>query len=316
MDIKIWGCRGSQTTPLTNAEIESKIKKVLERASSADIASEEAIDGFLKSLPFSMKHTYGGNTTCITVSAGGRRLIIDCGSGFANLGKTLMAGDFSKGRGAVDILMTHTHLDHIKGIPFFEPLYIKGNRFTFYSPVKDLHDRLASQQKSAFFPIPLDSMASEKVFKHVNCDEDFFIDDFKISSKEMPHPGGSYGYRIEYNGKAFVYTGDCEFNMAELEKIGDYRKFFSNAELLIFDTQYTFDESIKKVNWGHSTAFMALDIAAMFGVKHVILFHHNPAYNDAKLDEILGDAISYQKTHVKLQNTVVELAYDGLEISI
>jgi len=316
MNIKIWGCRGSKTTPLTNADIESKIKKVLEQTSSVDITSEEAINSFLNSLPFSQKNTYGGNTTCITVSFGNQKLIIDCGSGFVSLGKDLMTGDFSKGQGVADILMTHTHWDHIQGIPFFEPFYVKGNRFTFHSPIENLHERLIHQQQSEFFPISFDSMASEKIFKLINSEEDFFIGDAKIFTKEMPHPGTSYGYRIEHGGKTFVYTGDCEFNTTELDKIDSYGKFFSNAELLIFDAQYTFGESIKKLNWGHSSAFMALDIAAMFGVKHIVLFHHNPAYNDAKLDEILADTTSYQKMHEKMQHTFVEAAYDGLEISI
>ena len=316
MNIKILGCRGSQITPLASADVESKIKKVLKQASSKNIASEDTINTFINSLSFSQKNTYGGNTTCLSVLAGNRRLIIDCGSGLVNLGKDLMDENFSKGQGVADILMTHTHWDHINGIPFFEPFYIKGNRFTFYSPIEALYDRLVHQQEPVFFPIPFDRMASEKIFKHINCNEDFFIDDIKIFTKAMPHPGTSYGYRIEHDGKVFVYTGDCEFDTTELDRIDTYRNFFSNAELLIFDTQYTFSESINKLNWGHSSAFVALDIAAMFGVKRIILFHHDPTYDDAKLDKILADTIIYQRLHEKLQNTVVEVAYEGMEISI
>ncbi|MDR3238043.1 MAG: MBL fold metallo-hydrolase, partial [Spirochaetia bacterium] len=252
MNIKIWGSRGSHPTPLSSKAIELKIKRVLELAASEDISSPKAVDDFVKKLPFSMKHTYGGNTTCIELTVGGRHIIIDCGSGLVNLGKHLMNGPFGEGKGTADIFITHTHWDHIQGIPFFVPIYIAGNSFNFYSPVPNLHKRLVHQQAATHFPILFDGTASTKQFFKIAMNKVFLLDEVRVIPKKMPHPGKSYAYRIEYGGKTFVYTGDCEFNIGELDKINSYRSIFDKADVLLFDAQYTFADSINKFEWGHS----------------------------------------------------------------
>ena len=319
MKIKLWGVRGSMPTPLTGEDIEQKIRKTLNLAKPGDLSSEETVDEFLQTLPFSLKSTYGGNTTCIELTTDdGRTIIVDCGSGMVNLGKKLMNESFLDGTGYADILMTHTHWDHIQGIPFFAPFYVKGNHFTFFSPIDDLHDRIMYQQVSTHFPIIFDAMQSTKEFAFITTDETYLLqDDIKIFSKQMPHPGKSYGYRIEHNGKVFVYTSDCEFNITEIDQIGDYENFFNNADVLIFDAQYTFAEAMHKMDWGHSSAFIAVDIATRFNAKHLVLFHHDPAYGDSKLDDILTNTLNYQSVHdSKMEALKIDIAHEGLEIDI
>lgn len=319
MKVKLWGVRGSYPTPLNTETIEEKIVKALTIARPGDISSEESVRSFVRSLPLSIRGTYGGNTACMEVrTSTGELVIIDCGSGLVNLGRELMSGDFGKGRGAASIFVTHTHWDHIHGIPFFTPIYIKGNRFNFYSAFPDLKERIDYQQADTHFPISFDSMQASKRFFTVKQDENFFINDVKIYVKSMPHPGGAYGIRVEDGDKVFVYTSDCEFSINEMDDIHTYDDFFKNADVLLFDAQYTFHESlIDKISWGHSSASIAIDIAAKYDVKKLVLFHHDPNYSDEKLNSVISNARSYMNVNKKVgEHLQLDLAYEGMEFNL
>ena len=314
MKIKLWGVRGSIPTPYTEQTVREKIFRALERATPADIVSSESINRYIDSLPMAIKGAYGGNSTCVQVLPDNNELIvIDCGTGIRNLGRELMAGDFGKGKGIGNILMTHTHWDHVQGIPFFTPFYVPGNRFTVYSPYKDMKERIEYQQVFTHFPVNLEYMLATKEFVTLEKEGEFYLNGVRILNKRMRHPGGSFGYRIEENGKVFVFTSDCEFNLDEIDGIDQYRDFFSDADVVIFDAQYTFDESFNKIDWGHSSASIAIDIAARFNVKKLILFHHDPEYSDEKLDMVLANAKSYVSMNLRRKNIdlVVDLAIEG-----
>ena len=318
MRIKLWGVRGSIPTPISGEYIERKIYRALSLARPGDITSEESIQAFIQSLPFSVRSTYGGNTTSIQVVTGtGDQIIIDCGSGLKPMGMDLVKGDFGTGRGTATILLSHTHWDHIQGIPFFLPFYVRGNRFNFYSAIPDLKKRLDHQQVFSHFPVTFDFLNSTKDFFTIEPDEELYINDTRVLNKIMPHPGDAYGYRIEDRGGVMVYTSDCEFNINEIEHIENYREFFSNADVVVFDTQYTFEESIDKLEFGHSSAAIAIDIAGMFNVKRLILFHHEPSYDDEKLEYVLFNARTYLSMNAKrIGDLQVDIAYEGMEIDI
>ncbi len=318
MKIKLWGVRGSIPTPLTGQDVEDKVRRVLKLARPGDVTSDDAVEAFLKTIPFSSYHTYGGNTSCVEiVTDDGDIIIIDCGSGIINLGRELLKTEFNRGCGNASILITHTHWDHLQGIPFFGPFYFEGNRFNFYSPLPDLKERLEYQHGPTHFPISLDFMPATKDFFQISEDEEFFLNDVRIFAKRMPHPGGSYGYRIEHNGSVFVFTGDCEFNIDKIEDIEKYGDLFHDADLALFDTQYTFDEAINKMDWGHSSASIGIDIAGMYNINHLLLFHHDPAYDDEKLDSVLASARIYHRMNAKKIGDVrIDIAYEGLELEI
>ncbi len=318
MKIKLWGVRGSIPTPITGDLIEKKIRRALTLAKPGDITSGEAIDEFITSLPFSIKSTFGGNTTSMeVVSESGELVIIDLGSGAKNLGKELMGRGFGEGKGVGTVLFTHTHWDHVQGIPFFLPFYIEGNRFNIYSPYDDLKSRLDLQHAYTHFPITLDYMKSDKEFFTIPKEDELFLNDLRVLNKMMPHPGMAYGYRIEENGKAFVYTSDCEFNIHQIDNIQGYRDFFLDADVVVFDTMYTFEESIHKMEFGHSSASIAIDIAGMFNVKRLILFHHEPDYNDEKLENVLANAKTYLTMNPnRPKDLIIDIAYEGMEINL
>jgi phosphoribosyl 1,2-cyclic phosphodiesterase len=318
MKIKLWGVRGSIPTPLSSDGVRKKIKKALTLASPADIASDESVERFIDSLPPSARGTYGGNTTSLElVTDSGELFIIDCGSGLKGLGMELAKGDFGRGSGSANILLTHTHWDHIQGIPFFIPFFIKGNTFKIYSPFGDCRERIEYQQVFTHFPVNLDYMLATKEFITLEKDSELLLKNVRIANKGMRHPGGAFGYRIEENDRSFIYTSDCEFNMEEMHDIDLYFDFFSNADVVVFDTQYTFDEFFNKIDWGHTPASIAIDIAARFNVKRLILFHHDPDYNDEKLDEVLANAKDYMGINMREGGSPqLDIAYEGMVIEL
>jgi len=288
------------------------------QATPGDISTEESIDRFIDTLPWSIKGTYGGNTTCLeVVTEDGDIIIIDCGTGLKNLSRELMKEEFGRGKGFANILMTHTHWDHVQGIPFFIPFYIKGNRFHIYSPINDIRERIEYQQVFTHFPVNLDVMYADKEFFILEKEADFYLNNTRITNKRMRHPGGCFGYRIEENGKSFVFTSDCEFNLDEIDYIDSYRDFFTDADVCVFDTQYTFEESIDKIDWGHSAAPIAIDIALRFNVKKLILFHHEPDYSDDKLESVLSTAKTYLNMSVKRRGSLeILIAREGMVIDL
>ena len=318
MRIKFWGVRGSIPSSLSSDTVRKKIKRALTLASPADIISEESIDRFIDTLPVSVKGTFGGNTTTFEVKTdSGELFIIDCGTGIKALGMELVKSEFGKGTGFGNILLTHTHWDHVQGIPFFLPFFIKGNRFNIYSPYTDCKERIEYQQIFTHFPVNLDYMLATKEFITLEKESEMFLNNIKIMNKRMRHPGGAFGYRIEENGKSFIYTSDCEFNIDEMLDIDTYKDFFQNADVLVFDTQYTFDDFINKIDWGHSPASIAIDIASRFNVKKLVLFHHDPDYSDEKLEEVLASAKAYMGINIKKSGSLkLEIAHEGMEINL
>ncbi len=320
MRIKLWGVRGSIPTPFVHQNVSDKIRKALMLATTRDISSEEAINRFIDSLPFSTRGAYGGNTTCLEVRTKQNDLIVvDGGTGLKNLGASLMKEDFGQGKGTGTMLFTHTHWDHIQGIPFFVPFYIKGNRFNIYSPFDDIKKRIEYQQVFSHFPVNLDYMFATKEFFVLEKEAAFHLNDITIINKRMRHPGGCFGYRFEEDGKTFVFTSDCEFNVDEMDYIESYKDFFSNADVCVFDAQYTFEDSVlNKVDWGHSSASIAIDIASKFNVKKLILWHHDPDHNDEKLDSVLSNAKTYMNMDKKKRSRSmeIEVAYEGMELNL
>ena len=318
MIIELWGVRGSLPSPTGNAEYRLKLREILQMAVDKKVSSPAEIELFLSALPQSLQHVYGGNTTCVSVQAkSGRLYILDCGTGVRTLGDILMKGKSSKGQEKIDIFITHTHWDHIQGVPFFKPLYIPGNDVTFYSGIPDLHERLKYQQTERFFPVPFDAMAAGKTFTMISEGVPLALEDgLTVECCRIKHPGGSMAYRFTEDGKSFVFATDAEFTGEYLESMKPAQDaFFTDAELLVIDSQYTLNEAFKKFDWGHTSYTMAVNCAVRWNTRHLVLTHHEPAYFDDKLETIAAEAVDHRNA-MESETPVVHMAREGMRFVI
>jgi ribonuclease BN (tRNA processing enzyme) len=314
MNVRFWGTRGSIPTPIVPAGVEDKIRQALHGAVGLDLASEAAIERYIQRLPSTVRHTIGGNTACVEVRAGERLLILDAGTGLRLLGYELMKAEFGRGLGETDLFISHTHWDHIQGLPFFVPLFVPGNRLTVHSPRDDLEAALVGQQTEIYFPVRLDDLSADVQFHRIVAETWFLIDDVRIYPLQLSHPGKSYGYRIEHGGKSVVYATDSEYERLTEASTQVYKDFFRDADLLIFDAQYTLNDALDKAGWGHSSPLMGAELAHRAGVRRLALFHHDPMADDRAVYGGLQQAEAYlAKRQSECQ---VMVASEGLEIEL
>jgi phosphoribosyl 1,2-cyclic phosphodiesterase len=227
---------------------------------------------------------YGGNTSCLELQLPDKQSIIfDAGSGLRNLGAKLL----KESDGAqldLKVFLTHFHWDHIQGIPFFSPLFRSGNRVTFHSHCNGkLEEILEGQMSRPYFPIDLASVAARREFVDFGT-ESMTFNGVTVHPFPLNHPQGAVGYRIETGNAVIVYATDLEHGHAKLDRV--LRDHAAGADLLVYDAQYTPEEYSKYKGWGHSTWVEGVQVAREAGAKRLLLFHHDPAHNDAFLDEV------------------------------
>ncbi len=312
MKVKFWGTRGSIPTPISSTVIEYKIRQALRGAAGLDLSSEQAIDRCLQRLPAEVRHTIGGNTACVEVRAGRQLLILDAGSGLRMLGYELMNSEFGQGQGVANILISHTHWDHIQGLPFFKPGFVPGNRLTFHSPHAHLEAAVAHQQDELYFPVPLSYLSADIQFRRIPAATWTQFGELRVYPLQMSHPGESYSYRIEYDGASLVYATDAEYKNTDSESTEAYVDHFRDADLLIFDAQYSKDDALNRRDWGHSSPAMGAELAHQAGVRRLALFHHDPTSSDRAILSGLQQAEEYLAE--RSSNCQVIIANEGIEL--
>jgi phosphoribosyl 1,2-cyclic phosphodiesterase len=244
---------------------------------------------------------YGGNTACIGIDGPRDRLVIlDAGSGLRPLGHELMKqGNSSL---TADILLTHTHWDHIQGLPFFKPLSSRGTSVCIYGAAQEgvpLKEILGRQMDPMVFPVPLNALAAALTVVEIS-EGELEIDDFKICAFRLRHPGTTLGYRLvpTAGGRQVAYVTDNELGSGgSYEVPPDWRErmveFVGGADTLIHDAMYP-DQIIQaRAGWGHSTPRQAVDLAHEARCRRLILFHHEPEHSDDALDNLLADTRNY-----------------------
>ena len=313
MQVRFWGVRGSIPAPQLPSQIKSKLSAVLERLTPDDLASEKSREKFLAELPPWLFGTVGGNTTCVSVSLDDQRnfIVFDCGSGLRELGLYLTK-EKSKPHN-FHIFFSHFHWDHIQGLPFFNPGYDPSVMLNFYSPKPNLDTILNGQMTAPYFPVHMESMGAKKIFHTLS--EPVKFGDVSITWKKMNHPGDSYSYKVDDGNHKLIFSTDTELSAADFTRSEENIRYFQDTDLLIIDSQYTLGEAIEKYNWGHSAFSMAVDFGANWGIKHLVLFHHDPTYDDRKLHNILQSARWYME-RMNIKGIKLSLATEGLEISL
>lgn len=236
---------------------------------------------------------YGGNTACSEVRCGEQILILDAGTGIRQLGLSLLE-EFKQKPIHGHIFIGHTHWDHIQGFPFFTPAFIPGNKFMIYSlhgAEKPLEKVFRGQMDNDYFPVLLTEMKADLEFNELVSEVN--LGEIHISYMFLNHPGLAIGFRISFEGRSLVYMSDHE-SYGRLLPGGpgphpldlEIARFAENADLLISEAQYTEEEYVHKKGWGHSTFVDVLERAAEANVKRLAIIHHDPAHNDAFMDQV------------------------------
>ena len=313
MRIRFWGVRGSIPAPLLPSQVKSKISAVLERLSPEDISSARSREKFLSELPPWLFGTVGGNTTCISVALENihELIVFDCGSGIRELG--IAQSRETKKNLHYHIFFTHYHWDHLQGLPFFGPAYNPAVEIDFYSPRPNMESSLYGQMTSPYFPAYMESMPSKKNFHTITNPLNF--GEARISWRKMNHPGDSFSYKVDDGKHTFIFSTDTELSTDDFNKTEENTSYFENADLIVLDSQYTLGEAIEKYNWGHTAFSMAVDFAANWNIKHLVLFHHDPTYDDRKLFNILQSARWYME-RMNIRGIELSLAIEGMEIKL
>lgn len=249
---------------------------------------------------------YGGNTACVEVRVGNEIIILDAGTGLRPLGRAL-AKEFRGQPLNISLLLTHTHWDHIQGLPFFDPIYRPGNDIRIYGyegARSSLVQILSGQMESPFFPVTLNELPGSVKIEELK-ELSFQIGDVRVEACFMNHPGVCVGYRIFTEERSLVYIPDNEplfrhsvetsfwvnsamsTSGADVE-LAKFRRFVQGADVLILDAQYDLEEYRRHVGWGHGCVDDALNIAMTAGVKQLFLFHHDPDHDDVKVDAMVA----------------------------
>ena len=316
--VRFWGTRGSLPVALTAAGVRRKLSEVLRTAGGRIFATDADVEQFLDGLPFPVTGTYGGHSSCVEIETGGPDYFVcDMGSGLRPFGQAAMARRAGAAGQTFHIFQSHLHWDHIMGLPFFVPAFIPGNRVVIYGGHAELESALRRQQERPSFPVDFSIFGAKMEFVHLEPGRVYDIAGVRVRTLLQRHAGDSYGYRFESQGKVLVYSTDSEHPWKETEHLERFVEFFRGADLVIFDAMYSLADAITvKADWGHSSNVVGVELCQRAGARHLCMFHHEPVFDDAAIEAVLGETRRLEEITRSTSRLQVSAAYDGLEIGL
>jgi len=328
MRVQFWGTRGSLPAPCPAEQVRRKVVAAVEAARGKDLPTRDAVEAFVDTLPFAQRGCYGTNTACVQIGEQpGEHLLCDAGSGLRDFAHSLIKTGKIRETAQFHIFISHLHWDHIQGFPFFTPAFLAGNEVTFHTCHAETEAAIRQQMGAPSFPVGYEELGAKIRYVVHPVGEAFEVAGHTVKTIEHNHPGRAYGYRFEKEGRAVVYSTDCEHKDDAYDPDYRFLDFFREADLLIFDAQYSLaDATFTKANWGHSSNVLGVELAARAGVKRLAIFHHEPTSSDEELDEFLHNTRMYRSIYHResgaeeagkpLLPEEILLAWDGLTIRV
>ena len=316
--VRFWGTRGSLPVALTAENVRAKLEAALRGARGLALDNDEAIARYVRGLPFEIAGTFGGHTSCVQLENGSSDYVIcDLGSGLRSFGQAALARHGPGAPQTYHLFVSHLHWDHIMGLPFFGPAYVPGNRLFFYGAHRELEMALRRQMEPPSFPVNFSVFNATIEFVHLEPDMTHDVAGMQVTVKRQHHAGDSYGYRFERNGRSVVYSTDSEHTFEDPTESASFATFFRNADLVIFDAMYSLAEAISvKADWGHSSNIVGVELCQLAQARHLCLFHHEPALDDAALSKMLDETRRYEEITRTGDVVRISAAYDGLELTL
>jgi phosphoribosyl 1,2-cyclic phosphodiesterase len=344
--VTYWGVTGTLSAPLRPAEVTDKViaavAQLIEQGSLAGLTPGPNLRADVRrvvssALPFHLRSAYGGNTTCVEVQTPDALLILDSGSGFRELGTVLAArwqAEGAKATRRAHILITHPHMDHTFGTPYFVPYYDPRNHFTLWGTQRVIDSINAvldphSQLSKIYFPPTFEELKAIREFRPVEEGAEFHVGGTRVTTFALRHPGGCLAYRLENAGKVFVFATDHEQQEVPDRALADFAR---SADLLYTEGQYTQDEYEGKVGpagdpplsrrgWGHSPIEACVRTAVCAGVRELHVGHREPRHGDEDLARV--DALIHQLVQDELRRAGKPadgcralIPYEGLTVEV
>lgn len=284
MRVRLWGVRGSLPSPVLPERLRFRLEEALtqfERLKDKNLPITAS--QFIDTLPVHLTGGYGGNTSCAEITHGSSRLLIDGGSGLRAFSDLITKTEPQTDE--YHIYFTHFHWDHLIGLPFFAPMYMKGKTVHCYAVHENLEDSLRTLFTKPNFPVPYEVVKKQIRLHKLEPRVKTRIGELELTPYQLDHPDPCWGARVEAAGKSLAWCVDTEGTRVSGEEMGADQALYKNADLMIFDAQYSFGEALEKINWGHSSGPIGIDIAIREGVKQALFVHHDPAADCATIFE-------------------------------
>jgi phosphoribosyl 1,2-cyclic phosphodiesterase len=318
MKLVCWGTRGSIPVSLTAPDVRAKIVRALQGAGAIDLADPTAIEAYVDALGFDVAGTFGGHSSCLQIETGAaEHIVLDLGTGVRALGQQMLARYGPQSPQTYHVFLSHLHWDHIMGLPFFTPVYISGNRIVVHTCHPHAEFALRRQQAEPSFPVRFDQFSAQFEFHVATPGAAFEVDGTRVVAHAQRHAGDSYGWRFERAGKCLVYSTDSEHRLEDEDERAGFIAFFDQADVVVFDAMYSLADAISvKADWGHSSNIVGVELCHAARVKRLVMFHHEPAYSDRQIAQILEQTRRFEQ--ITRDGHVLEVlsAYDGLELSL
>jgi phosphoribosyl 1,2-cyclic phosphodiesterase len=203
------------------------------------------------------------------------------------------------------------------GFPFFAPAYVPGARIRIFGCHDVTEQAFRLQQSAPCFPVDFSRLSADIQFVKLEAGRTTDIAGYQITPKRQQHTGDSYGYRFERDGKTIVYSTDSEHKLEDPAQTESFIEFFRNADLVIFDAMYSLLDTVSvKEDWGHSSNMVGVELAQLANVKHLCMFHHEPAFNDERIQSVLDETIRFEQLTRRSRPLRVTAAYDGMELDV
>jgi phosphoribosyl 1,2-cyclic phosphodiesterase len=329
MLVRFWGTRGSLPVAQRADATLTRIVRALVIARGRLFANEaEAAEFARTEIEFATYGTYGGATPCVEIEASDDAFVVcDMGSGLREFGLSAQRRCAEGHPRVYHFFLSHLHWDHIMGLPFFRPAYESGATIVVHSGHRDAEEALRRQQEEISFSVPFDALKARFEFIAHRPGETFEAAGLQVSliaqthglgSFGYRHGRGSFGYRFERRGKAVVYSTDAAHRPDDMEAEAAFEAFFAKADLVICDTMYSLGETVSlKLDQGHSSNVVAVDLCHAAGARRLALFHHDPGHSDEDIQQMFFETVRYEKL-VRGERPELEVvcAYDGLEVEV